>query len=49
MDSPVRVSEAAIKQPPSKMGFPIGTVLTVETALKILMVKVCQRYLGGAG
>ncbi|MEM8652921.1 MAG: D-alanyl-D-alanine carboxypeptidase family protein [Pseudomonadota bacterium] len=39
MDSPVRVSEAAIQQPPSKMGFPIGTVLTVETALKILMVK----------
>ena len=39
MNSPVRVSENAIAQPPSKMGFPIGTVLTIETALKIIMVK----------
>ncbi len=39
MNSPVRVSEYAIAQPPSKMGFPVGTVLTIETALKIIMVK----------
>lgn len=39
MNSPVRVSETALSQPPSKMGFPIGTILTVEAALKIIMVK----------
>ncbi|MEM7070067.1 MAG: D-alanyl-D-alanine carboxypeptidase family protein, partial [Pseudomonadota bacterium] len=39
MNSPVRISEAALEQPPSKMGFPIGTVLTIDSALKIIMVK----------
>ena len=39
MNSPVRISETALAQPPSKMGFPIGTVLTIESALKIIMVK----------
>lgn len=39
MNSPVRVSEAATSQPPTKMGFSVGTVLTIETALKIIMVK----------
>ena len=37
--SPVVVSAAAAKQPPSKMGFPVGTVLTVDNALKMIMVK----------
>lgn len=37
--SPVRVSEAALSNPPSKMGFPAGTILNVDTAIKILMVK----------
>jgi len=39
MDSPVRVSEHALAQPPSKMGFPVGTEISVEYALRILMVK----------
>ena len=39
MNSPVRISESAIAQPPSKMGLPIGTILTIENALKIIMVK----------
>jgi len=39
MNSPVIVSEEAASQPPSKMGFPVGTILTIETALKIIMVK----------
>lgn len=39
MNSPVIISEAAISQPPTKMGFPVGTVLNIETALKIIMVK----------
>jgi len=39
MASPVRISEEAIAQPPSKMGFPVGTILNIETALKIIMVK----------
>lgn len=39
LNSPVRVSENALLKPPTKMGFPIGTILTVDTAVKILMVK----------
>lgn len=39
VNSPVRISEYALSQPPSKMGFPIGTILTVDAALKIIMVK----------
>ncbi len=37
--SPVIISENALSEPPSKMGFPVGTVLTVDNALKIIMVK----------
>ena len=39
LNSPVRVSEYALSQPPSKMGFPVGTEISVEYALRILMVK----------
>ncbi len=39
MNSPVRISETALSQPPSKMGLPIGTIMTIESALKIIMVK----------
>lgn len=39
MKSPVRISERATKEPPSKMGYKAGTVLTVDNAIKILMVK----------
>ncbi len=39
MQSPVRVSEQALAQPPSKMGFPVGTEISIEYALRILMVK----------
>ncbi|HEX2256071.1 MAG TPA: D-alanyl-D-alanine carboxypeptidase family protein, partial [Afifellaceae bacterium] len=39
LQSPVRISENAAAQPPSKMGFKPGAVLTVDNALKIIMVK----------
>ena len=39
LNSPVRISERATKEPPSKMGYPAGTVITLDAALKILMVK----------
>ena len=39
LDSPVRISELAAKEPPSKMGYKPGSVLTVDNAIKILMVK----------
>lgn len=39
MRSAVRVSKNALSQPPSKMGFKVGTVLTVENALKMVLVK----------
>ncbi len=37
--SPVRVSANALANPPSKIGFPEGSILNIDTALKILMVK----------
>jgi D-alanyl-D-alanine carboxypeptidase len=39
LQSPVRVSRNAADEPPSKMGYPVGTVLTLDNALKIIMVK----------
>src|SRR4051794_22786031 len=39
MISPVRVSQNALDQPPSKMGFAVGTVMTLDNALKMLLVK----------
>ncbi|PSJ53173.1 D-alanyl-D-alanine carboxypeptidase family protein [Kumtagia ephedrae] len=37
--SPVRISKKASELPPSKMGYKPGSVLTVDNALKIIMVK----------
>ena len=37
--SPVRISANAAKQPPSKMGYKPGQVLTLDNALTIMMVK----------
>ncbi|MGB7285690.1 MAG: D-alanyl-D-alanine carboxypeptidase family protein [Salaquimonas sp.] len=39
MNSPVRVSPISLAKPPSKMGFPVGTILTIEAGLKIILVK----------
>jgi len=39
MNSPVIVSQNALNQPPSKMGFKVGTVMTVDNALKMILVK----------
>jgi D-alanyl-D-alanine carboxypeptidase len=39
LQSPVRVSRNATNEPPSKMGYPVGTVLTLDDAIKIIMVK----------
>ncbi len=38
-DSPVRVSKNARRQPPSRMGYRVGTLLSMENALKLLIVK----------
>jgi len=37
--SPVRMTREAANEPPSKMGYKPGTVMTLDTALKIIMVK----------
>ena len=37
--SPVEISKRATKEPPSKMGYPEGSVLSVDNAIKIMMVK----------
>ena len=39
MESPVRMTKTAAKEPPSKMGYKPGTILTFDAALKIIMVK----------
>jgi len=39
LDTLVEVSARALSQQPSKMGFPVGTRMTVDNALKMLMVK----------
>lgn len=39
LDTLISVSENALSQQPSKMGFPVGTRMTVDNALTILMVK----------
>ena len=38
-DSPVLISQNALSNPPSKMGFPVGTRITLSSALKMLIVK----------
>ncbi len=38
-ETPVLVSQNAINQAPSKMGFPVGTTMTVDNALKMMVVK----------
>lgn len=39
LQSPIWVSKRATKEPPSKMGYKAGSVLTLDNALKIIMVK----------
>ncbi|MEW9805650.1 D-alanyl-D-alanine carboxypeptidase family protein [Mesorhizobium sp. ZMM04-5] len=39
MQSPIRVSANAANEAPSKMGYPVGTVITLDDAIKIIMVK----------
>jgi D-alanyl-D-alanine carboxypeptidase len=38
MTSPVIVSKNALAEPPSKMGFKVGTAVTVDNALKMMLV-----------
>ncbi len=39
LDTPLRISAYASSMPPSKMGFRPGTLVTLDNALKMLMVK----------
>lgn len=39
LDSPVRISDNATQEPPSKMGYAPGAELTLDNALKIILVK----------
>ncbi len=38
-DSPVKISANAAKQPPTRMGYKPGNVLTLDNAIKIMMAK----------
>jgi len=39
LTSAVKISQNALNQPPSKMGFKVGTILNVDNALKMMLVK----------
>ncbi len=39
LDTPLKVSALALSQKPTKMGFKVGTVVTVDNAIKMMMVK----------
>jgi len=39
LDSPLKVSAYALSQKPTKMGFKVGTVVTIDNAIKMMMVK----------
>ena len=39
LDSPIKVSKKAAGQPPSKMGYKAGSVMTLDNALKMMLVK----------
>ncbi|MBT1157412.1 D-alanyl-D-alanine carboxypeptidase [Aminobacter anthyllidis] len=39
LDSPIKISKKAAAFPPAKMGYKPGSVLTLDNALKIIMVK----------
>ncbi|MCI5075200.1 D-alanyl-D-alanine carboxypeptidase family protein [Oricola sp.] len=39
LKSPVRISLEAARKPPSHMAYPVGTIITLDNALKMLLVK----------
>lgn len=39
LDTPITMTAAAAKQPPSKIGFKVGTQVTLEDAARIILVK----------
>lgn len=39
LESPIKVSKKALRQPPSKMGYPVGSVMTANNALAMMLVK----------
>jgi D-alanyl-D-alanine carboxypeptidase len=39
LDSPIKMSKHAAAEPPSKMGFKAGSVMTLDNALKMMLVK----------
>ncbi|MGE0283712.1 MAG: D-alanyl-D-alanine carboxypeptidase family protein [Rhizobiaceae bacterium] len=39
LDSPIKVTKKAAKQPPSKMGYKAGSVMNADNALKMMLVK----------
>lgn len=39
LDSPIRMTKHAAAEPPSKMGFKAGSVMTLDNALKMMLIK----------
>lgn len=49
LQAPVRISANAANNPPSRMGYPVGTVLTLDTALTIMIVKSANDVAAAVG
>src|SRR5262245_24274323 len=39
LDSPIEVTKHAAAEPPSKMGFKPGSIMTLDNALKMMLIK----------
>jgi D-alanyl-D-alanine carboxypeptidase len=39
LNSPVRITKVSAAEPPSKMGYPPGSIMTLDNALKMILIK----------
>lgn len=49
LNTPIRMSETAASRPPSKLGLPVGTTLTVEQAILALVTKSANDVASAVG
>jgi D-alanyl-D-alanine carboxypeptidase len=49
LTSPIRVTKSAAKEPPSKMGYKPGSVMTLDNALKMMIIKSANDIAAAVG
>lgn len=49
LTSPVRVTKTAAAEPPSKMGYPVGSIMTLDNALKMMLIKSANDVASAVG